>query len=475
MVNVTVRHLNNNDPIRPYNRAIEIDFIGRSGLKPVLPTSSSSSTSSSSCHFTALSFPPTTSTLRSALQSPTYISSAFHTLDQCYGSAFNWNVETQYTCLGNNWYGTLGPGTTKEHCIEESLGGYPIKQWLDHNNNYIDNNLNSGSGGSSGSMAIQCLKLFLQEEDIIQNIQKFDDININRTEFIRESAITMGGYNNYNNNNNDNMKDWNTNVFIRWSKAMLNSSANVDSVITQLDNILKAADGNNSTKSSLAQCVDKLIPPSHPDDDTLATASASENKAHTQHYWKEKGLYMKTSTMEDSPTTLLRSFNASLAGVLPPPPTAVYATNAILHSLVVNAPLETYIPGCAPYWNALFQQKELRNGPQKNIHLCSSHSNSTATATATTVTKPSVGSSSNNTTSCPYPTYDLVIDVSQVYCTGFFHFTIEVWPRIAPFLDALLANDMPPFAIRLGCGALTVFPLWVHIWTQIRQASPTCQ
>ena len=125
---------NNNDPIRPYNRAIEIDFIGRSGLKPVLPTSSSSSTSSSSCHFTALSFPPTTSTLRSALQSPTYITSAFHTLGQCCGSAFNWNVETQYTCLGNNWYGTLGPGTTKEHCIEESLGGYPIKQWLDHNN-----------------------------------------------------------------------------------------------------------------------------------------------------------------------------------------------------------------------------------------------------------------------------------------------------------------------------------------------------
>ena len=74
---------NSNDPIRPYNRAIEIDFIGRSGLKPVLPTSSSSATSSSSCHFTALSFPPTTSTLHLALQSPTYITSAFHTLGQC--------------------------------------------------------------------------------------------------------------------------------------------------------------------------------------------------------------------------------------------------------------------------------------------------------------------------------------------------------------------------------------------------------
>ena len=26
---------------------------------------------------------------------------------------------------------------------------------------------------------------------------------------------------------------------------------------------------------------------------------------------------------------------------------------------------------------------------------------------------------------CPFPSYDLVIDVTQVYCGGFFHFTIE--------------------------------------------------
>lgn len=98
----------------------------------------------------------------------------------------------------------------------------------------------------------------------------------------------------------------------------------------------------------------------------------------------------------------------------------------------------SYVPGCTPYWSSLFNEKKARE-PQKHLPSCSSATNQ---------------SSSSN---CPYPTYDLVIDVSQVYCIGFFHFTIEVWPRIAPFLDALLAKDMPPFAIRLGCAPLADF------------------
>ena len=56
-----------------------------------------------------------------------------------------------------------------------------------------------------------------------------------------------------------------------------------------------------------------------------------------------------------------------------------------------------------------------------------------------------------NQSSCPFPSYDLVIDVSQVYCGGFFHWSVEIWPRIAPFLDALLEDDIPDFAIRIGC------------------------
>ena len=60
-------------------------------------------------------------------------------------------------------------------------------------------------------------------------------------------------------------------------------------------------------------------------------------------------------------------------------------------------------------------------------------------------------SCSKNWSLCPFPTYNLVIDVSQVYCGGFFHFEIEIWPQLAPFLDGLLADDMPDFAICLGC------------------------
>jgi len=99
---------------------------------------------------------------------------------------------------------------------------------------------------------------------------------------------------------------------------------------------------------------------------------------------------------------------------------------------------EVYFPGCTPYWTALFNEKKAQE-PQKHLPSCSSATNQSSSS------------------DCPYPTYDLVIDVSQVYCIDFFHFTIEVWPRIAPFLDALLAKDMPSFAIRLGCGPLADF------------------
>ncbi len=47
--------------------------------------------------------------------------------------------------------------------------------------------------------------------------------------------------------------------------------------------------------------------------------------------------------------------------------------------------------------------------------------------------------------------------MTQVYCNAFFHFYIEIWGRIAPFLDLLLADDMPDFIIRLGCEELAGF------------------
>lgn len=407
--------------IRQYNRAIEIDFIGRDGLHSVIPTWSSADTAS--CHFTALSFPPTEAIINAALQHTTYIA-AFHTMDQCIGSAFNWDNETHKNCLGNNWYSTMGPGNTKQSCIEESVGGYPIKRWLDHNSH--DGHIT----------AVKCLTQFLEEDESrtwlfdIHVLESSSTNNINRTKLIMEAGI-RGGYDNHASKSG---VDWNANAFIHWSKYVLldscvsNNAKNgviVNEVITQLGNTLK---GDRSKTNPLTQCVDKLKPLIH----TERIAQAIGNNTHNR-VWKDR--VIQVSTMAESPTMLLRSFNASLAGVLPPPPTAVYATNAILKSLVVNVPDETYNPGCTPYWNAVVNENKIRNGPQKDLLSCMS----------------------NNTSSCPYPTYDIVIDVSQVYCAGFFHFLVEIWPRIAPFMDALLADDMSPFAIRLGCGAPTHF------------------
>ena len=66
-------------------------------------------------------------------------------------------------------------------------------------------------------------------------------------------------------------------------------------------------------------------------------------------------------------------------------------------------------------------------------------------------------SNANEGDKCPFPKYDLVIDLFQAYCEGFFHLAIEILPRIAPFLDTLLADDMPNFAIRIGCEKIQDF------------------
>ena len=52
---------------------------------------------------------------------------------------------------------------------------------------------------------------------------------------------------------------------------------------------------------------------------------------------------------------------------------------------------------------------------------------------------------------CDFPTYDFVIDMYNSWSGWVYHFIIETFPRIIPFLDGLLADDeMPSFAIRWG-------------------------
>jgi len=289
--------------IRPYNRAIEIDFVGKEKLNAVRPTWSSTNTSS--CHFTALSFPPKDTTLESALQQTTYITS-YYTKDQC-TKALNWNEQSINTCLANNWGGTLGSAKNIEDCISTSVGGYPIKQWLNH----------------SSTNAVECLTQFLKENSQYQfDIAHIEDVSssINITDFFFGDAVMGTGYG----ATKSHGVYWYAQMFIDWSKAVLlqgsnndTNKDNVENVITQIGNILKG--DRNSTKP-LSQCVDKLLPPS---------------QDHTSiNYWKERGVHMAVSTLGNSPSALLQKFSGSLGGVLPSPPTAVYSKDAILETLV---------------------------------------------------------------------------------------------------------------------------------------------
>lgn len=75
--------------IRSYNRAIEVDFIGRNGVSSVIPKWNSNDTAS--CQFVAKSFPPTSATLDIALRQRTYVSS-FHVTKQCMdGGLYIWD------------------------------------------------------------------------------------------------------------------------------------------------------------------------------------------------------------------------------------------------------------------------------------------------------------------------------------------------------------------------------------------------
>jgi len=119
--------------------------------------------------------------------------------------------------------------------------------------------------------------------------------------------------------------------------------------------------------------------------------------------------------------------------------------------------LEAYYPGCTQYWQAAGSEKNTLKGfIDAGKHERSPFANLTRTPH---VLRQEILRSCSDETShiCPFQTYDLVIELQQVYCGGYFHWFIEIWPRIAPFLESLLAADMPKFAIRIGCNEVKEF------------------
>ncbi len=384
-----LRH-SNATTVEVFNRAIEFDWIGRN-ISAVEPTWSGPNRAS--CNFVGLAFPPTKRTLHAALQQTTYIS-AFYTVNQCQG-AFIWGSDKPVTCLNNNFGGTLG-ANTREGCVEESAGGYQMMLWNKRNSN---------------NAVFQCLKHFLQTDESVRmvNITHMESIVANLT---NKDFVSKRGYGAPSSD-----VDWSTLAFFYWSEMALNSSGVVSDerligTLVRLKNTIQ--NGNNT---ALNKCVEELMPP----------MIGTNNTPEQERIWKEMGAYLSASTMQQSPSSLLRSFTDSLHGVLPPPPTAIYSVNALL-GRVINVDSEAFYPGCTAYWHSVLRS----DAPPKNaFHETNNEVKRNGTIFTDWTKTPHIlrneiiKTCAADESKCPFPTYDLVIDVTQAYCGGFFHWMIE--------------------------------------------------
>ena len=374
-----------------FNRAIEVDWIGRN-LPAVEPEWSDAS--SGSCNFVGLAFPPTRKTLNSALQQTTYVSS-FHTGQQCENS-FIWDSALPMTCMGNNFGGTLGTLNEKK-CIEESPGGYPMTLW---------NKRNSNKG------IYKCLKHFLETDDELRAMNATIRLEDSIANLTKLDSFSKRGY-----CPSCSDIDWSTLAFLKWSESALSSIDIVSekNMVTVLQRLMNAViNGKNTT---FAKCVDALLPPAE---------GKTTNTKIQKRLWKDIGVYLSESTMEKSPSSLLRSFSGSFHGVLPPSPNVIYSQNAIV-GVVVNVDSEAYYPGCTPYWNAVLRRNDKGIAPKKAFK----EVGRIGTIFADLKSSPHmlrnkiIETCAKNEKGCPFPTYDLVIDVYQVYCNAVFHFMIE--------------------------------------------------
>ncbi len=392
--------------VEVFNRAIEIDWIGKN-ISAVEPTWSSPDRGS--CNFAGLAFPPTKGTLHAALHQTTYIS-PFFTATQCKNS-FSWESDNPVTCTGNNFGGTLG-ANTQQGCIEQSVSGYQMMLWNKQNSN---------------DALLQCLKHYLRTDEVLRSVNityQMEGLIANLT---RMDYLSQRGYSHSN-------TDWSKLAFLHWTdKAMIieDSALGIAGILQSaginttnysgetartLAGLLNAV--NNGENSTFTKCVDGLLPP---------MIGKEKYSSEEERIWKETGAFLSASTMKESPSSLLRTFPGSLHGVLPPSPTAIYSVDALLGS-VLNVDSEAYYPGCSPYWGSILRQGKSPKNAFKEIK---SEADRNGTIFAHLKGKPNIlrneiiKTCAEDASKCPFPTYDLVIDVTQVYCGGFFHFTIE--------------------------------------------------
>lgn len=122
--------------------------------------------------------------------------------------------------------------------------------------------------------------------------------------------------------------------------------------------------------------------------------------------------------------------------VLPPPPYLVYAKNAVINGAwtltgagipsqtMIETDGEIFSVSCAPYWQAQRGKTGPPGGANNRedvhalMHKCSEPGGT-----------------------CPVQRFKKVMAISQVFHNQYFHFMIEIWPRIAPFVDGLNKDD----------------------------------
>lgn len=137
-----------------------------------------------------------------------------------------------------------------------------------------------------------------------------------------------------------------------------------------------------------------------------------------------------------APLPGIARLSASTHNVLPPPPYLVYARDAVL-TLSVRTADEGYVPACAPYWTihlgprALHPQDVLMPSPGRG-HV----QQPPYTLKMDKLQELCRGAG----TECPIQKHKKVVFLTQVFGMEYFHFVVEIWPRIAPFLPGLLAD-----------------------------------
>ena len=307
--------------LRFFNRAIQYDFVGRN-VSAVEPTFGPPE--DAACNFVAMSFDVSQQQLEAELGKTTYVS-AFRTTGQCGelggdSTAFLWDPEKPITCLGNNFGGMLGPANLEE-CRKATPGGNLVEKWLEKN---LDDDA-----------PLTCLK---QQIEIAGQVDVVDLMAIETAALrsaqngsrlrqeMQDGCLKSGFGSN---------QDWNEQLYTLWIGSVISESTpDADAAARILSDLSGVVDDPTH-----ASCVEGLMP---------RMSKSVDHNSTDYLLWKKWGFQVLRSTMNDSPTTLLRSFSDSLGGVLPPPPTMIYGQDAAVGQLV-NVKKEAYFPGCTAW------------------------------------------------------------------------------------------------------------------------------